>query len=222
MEPKRRASGSTAGEESARELGQEAYEALHIDIEHNRRFRSPGFRRMRTDWNSEEAAILLQARDIAEKRITTEFTDAYKILNHIYDIVRSPVLIDGQIQRSPNGEIKYQRDAYGEYLEDWEKLTHREKDNLIYQITTRLFAWEQKAVNIWQESMLAQVRWEEHYSISYDAPSNRTMGEREAIGRKEAIDDRYWAVIVTTYSRRADALVRSMERLAQRLERSMR
>jgi hypothetical protein len=220
-QPKRRASGSTPGEESARELGQEANLPFDIPIEHNRKFRSPGLRRMRTDWNSEEGDILRHARDIAEKRITTEFVDAYKILSHIYDIVRIPILVDGQ-PPLPNGDVKYQKDAYGEYLEDWEKLTHREKDSLVYQITTRLFAWEQKAANIWQESMLAQVKWEEHYSISYDAPDSKTMGEREAIGRKEAIDDRYWAVIVTTYSRRADALVRSMERLAQRLERSMR
>ena len=88
-------------------------------------------------------------------------------------------------------------------------------------LTINLVFWEQRAADAWGESMFAKASWEERQAIGYDAPTRGTVDDRHAKGTIDSREERYFAILQAYRSRKADAMVRSMERLAQRLKDSM-
>lgn len=216
-----RQSGKTASQEQTQIVSEAADQPLETDIEQKRRFRSPGFHRMRVDWNDEDAIVLNRAKDMAEKRLIAEFPEAYQVLNQIYDKVRKPSLHEGEIIRDQNGFVVWERDEYGNYNEDWTNLTRSERDNLLFTLTTRIVDWEIRSQKLWGEAMFSKGMWEEKFSLGFDAPMSGTMGDREAKGRIDSAEERYFAIFLTMVSRMSDSLVKSMNVLAQRLRDSL-
>jgi len=187
-----------------------------------RKWRTPGFQRMRLDWTTEDHAILDRAKATADGRLLREFPDAYRILNRIYDVVRTVATgPDGEPQKDQFGLAVWKKSQLGGFEEDFTKLSLKEKEDFLFSITTHSFEWQQQAADSWGEAMLAKAQWEERFSIGFDAPASGTVEDRTAHGRLDARDERYFALFLSMYSRKADALVRSIELLAQRLKDSM-
>jgi hypothetical protein len=218
-----RASGLPTGVEVARDLARAdevAEDPTPAPETKRSKFRTPGFSRMRFDWRGDDAPVVEVAKDEANKRILIRFQDAFAILHDVLLVVREPVRDPetGFPQLDGNGWPVWQRTPSGGYVEDFTKLNHTAKENFLFAITTRLFAWEQDAADIWTEAMLAKAAWEEQFSIEYDAPQVGTIEDRTAKGRTMSTDERYFAIFQTALSRKADAIVRNMALLAQRLK----
>lgn len=190
-----------------------------VPIEPSRKFRSPGFARMPLEWSPQDAAVKDRAKRVAEERLQETFADAYAIMHDLFLLVRVPeVTPDGEIIRDEFGWPKWQRTASGAWVEDFTKLTHRDQEDFLFKLTTRMFAWEQLAADAWGEAMFARGKWEERFSIKFIAPMEGTVQDRTAAGRVGASDERYFGMLCALYSRKADALVRAMALLAQRLK----
>lgn len=216
-----RASGLTSGHESAKEVSKEDEVNPHAEppIEHTRQFRTPGFYRMRATFDSEDLIFMQRIMDWAKKQLERDFPEIYGILRKVDLICAVPELdADGVVVTDEEGMPVWKRNELGLVMHNWNKLTVKEREDILYDITINLGRWEQRAVDAWQMAMNAKVVWEERYAIKYDEPKGKTMGEREAIGKTGAIDERYQAMQLSAYSRRADALVNSMKRLADMLE----
>jgi hypothetical protein len=221
---KERASGATQAEEVVRELAEEIDKPAEPELpeERARQFRTPGFHRMRTDWRAEDQSVMAQIRSVIDERIVEQFMDAYETMEILYEIVREPERdAKGDVIRDRFGFAQYRRSPSGGWIEDFTKLTNKQKENFLFIITTRLFAWEQKAADAWSEAMYAKVMWEERFSISYDAPRVGTIDDRTAKGRIESAEERYFAIFMSAYSRKADAIVRTLSLLGQRLKDAM-
>jgi hypothetical protein len=214
-------SGLTAAEEAARDASVESDKPIDIPDEPSPRFRTPGFHRMRLNWNGPEAHLLYGAQQAVGERILETFRDAYDVMNSVYEVVRTPVIdpVTEEPERDSFGFVVWKQSVSGSYEEDFTKLTKRERDHFLLLITTRAFAWEQYAADAWAEAMFAKALWEERYAIDYSKvmASRATMGDREAMAAEGAADERYFAVFVSYYSRKADAIVRTMNNLAARL-----
>lgn len=218
-----RASGETGAEEEATEAGEQLLEPMvqELQEEAKKTFRTPGFRRMRFDWRGEDRPILTKAIEAVEGRIRHNFADAFQVMYDVYDLVRTPLTENGHIARDQWGLTIWKRSASGSYEEDWTKLTHKQRENLLFQITTRIFEWEQRAADAWTEAMFAKAQFEERFAIGFDAPHSGTVDDRKAAGTIDSRDERYFAIFLSAYSRKADAVVRSMNLLAQRLKDAM-
>lgn len=185
-------------------------------------FRTPGFRRMRTEWNSDDRMVITRAQSTVDARIDRIFLDAYEIMNGIYEIVRTPEHDEhGEPRRNQFGHIIWARKPNGTYDEDFTRLTSAQKEHFLFLITTRLFDWKQRAADLWGEAMLAKGQWEERYSMGFDAPMSGTVEDRTAKGRLESLEERYFAIFASILSRKADGIVSSLELLAQRLKDSL-
>lgn len=220
-----RASGETAANEVAKEeaakLDQPIEQAI-LPQERQTRMRTPGFSRMRLDWNEEDRPIITQVRQAVEGRILRNFADAYYVMNELYEAVRTPeVDSNGEKVVDQFGFTVWKRLPNGQFDEDFTRLTGRQKEHLLFLITTRLFEWHQRAADTWGEAMLAKSKWEERFSIAYDAPMAGTIEDRTAVAKVDAREEHYLAVFLTLYSRRAEAICRSMETLSQRLRDSL-
>ena len=221
-----RAHGQTAATEEAlaeSEQMLEPGEDAVLPEERTTAFRNPGFARMRTDWNHGDREVIRHAQDTVEGRILANFEDVYQVMYEVYDLVRTPLVgPDGQVQRDKWGFTLWKTNTSGSYEEDWSRLTGKERQNLLFTITTRLFDWEQRAANAWGEAMFAKAQFEEQFAIGFEEPEGKvTVDDRRAHANLAARDERYFAIFLTLYSRRADALVRVMSLLAQRLKDTM-
>ena len=220
-----RASGLAQSEEVVREEAESFEDHVEpaLPEERARRHQTPGFARMRMEWKGDDRLVMQSARDAVDGRILRLYADAYQIMHELYDVVREPEvdLETGEIQQDQWGFTVWKRTPSGAYVEDYTRLTRDQRERFLFEITTRLFDWEQRAGNAWGEAMLAKAQWEERFAIEYDRPMHGTIDDRRAAGNKHATDERYFAIFLSWYSRRADALVRSMERIAQRLKDAM-
>lgn len=217
-----RKSGKTAGEEYLQEVSQEADQTTTVELpdERQRLFRTPGFSRMRTDWRGEDAFMMTRVHEAVDKLVGESFADAYSIMYELYCVVREPVM-DGEAPKTDaDGFVVWRRNATGSYVEDWEKLRTRDRERFLFLITTRLFEWTQKASSAWAEAMFAKALWEDAFSLGYEEleGSKPTVDARTAHGRIASRDERYFAIFTTYYSRKVDAIVKSMELLSQRLK----
>lgn len=193
------------------------------DPERTRELRTPGFSRMvaHTDWSSEDAFVVRTLRDMVEGRILTQFAGAYQIMSDIYDEVREPETdAFGNELKDHLGFKIFKRQQTGAYIEDFSRLTTRAREDALYRITTSLFEWEQTAADVWGEAMFAKAKWEERFALAFqiEHQGKDTIEGRTQSGRLGARDDRYFAIYMSLYSRKADAIVRAMERLGQRLK----
>jgi hypothetical protein len=187
-----------------------------------RKWRTPGFQRMRLDWTTEDNAVLYRAKAMSDGRLAKEFEDCYRVLYRIYDVVRTPLTDKGgEVQKDQFGLPVWKRSQLGGFEEDFTRLTNKEKTDFLFALTTHLFEWQQIAADAWGESMLAKAQWEERFSLGFEAPTSGTVEDRTAHGRLDSRDERYFAIFLSMYSRKADALVRSIELLSQRLKDSM-
>lgn len=208
------------------ELGREADAPMAVDIDpdRTRETATTGFARMRTDWRPGDSAEILGIVQQAQGIIHRTFPDVYLIMNELWELVRNPVVnvSSGEIKTDVFGWPEWEKLPSGAYREDYTRLTAREKEDFLLRITTGLLEWEQKASTSWLEAMLAKGRWEEAMATGFIAPTGRaTVEERTQRGRAHAAEDRYHAIFRAAVSRSAEQLVRSMERLGQRLKDSL-
>lgn len=220
-----RASGETTAAEVAAEEVEKLDETIEPELPQEREkiFRTPGFARMRVDWSTDDRLVIARAQNAVDKRITDNFMDAYQVMHEIYDLVRTPEVDPetGEILTDQFGFKKWHRTPSGSFEEDWTRLTLKEKENFMFTITTRIFEWESRAADAWGEAMFAKAAWEERFSIAFDAPVSGTVDDRKAVGNIDAREEKYLAIFLTLYSRKADAIVRTLSLLGQRLKDSM-
>lgn len=220
---KRPSTGDTAGDEVVRDEVKEfaTPDAVQLPEERARKFRTTGFSRMRTEWQGEDRLQMQRVTKIMQAAHDEMFEDAELILYNLLIVVREPqVDEDGNIMPGPDGLPLWRRNNSGSYVEDWTKLTSREREKFLFQITTNLYLWEQRAADVWGEAMFAKAIWEEKFSIGYESleGTRPTIDDRTARGKIEAASEKYFALYVSWLSRKADALVRTMTLLSQRLK----
>lgn len=224
---------SQAVDQAHRVIGEIAREAdapmaVDIDPDRTRETSTTGFARMRTEWHPGDCVEVLGIVQQAQGIIHRTFPDAYLIMNELWWLVREPVVNreTGEVVTNVFGWPEWTKLPSGAYQEDYTKLTAREKEDFLLRITTGLLEWEQKASTTWLEAMLAKGRWEEVMATGFvfTPPGGRgrlTVEERTQRGRAYAAEDRYHAIFRAAVSRSAEQLVRSMERLGQRLKDSL-
>lgn len=224
MEEKLRASGKTTGAEIGSELAKENEELATADTpeETEHKWRNPGFQRMRLDWRNEDRLVIDRVKTLVGNRLLQDFDEAYMLIYDIYDVVREKTVEPGtgEILLDNQGFPIWKRNSSGLFIEDFTKLTLREKEHFMFALTTRIVLWQQQAADAWGEAMFAKVEWEEQFDIGFTT-SRGTDEARTSKGRMDSRDERYFAILLSWYSRKADALIRSMELLTQRLKDTM-
>lgn len=198
---------------------------VRVHEDETKEMRTPGFSRMRFDWG-EHASMMQMILQVADDRVAVAFTDAYQIINDIYEIVREKSYDPqtGEIRVDRHGWPIWERTESGRYVEDYSRLGIKEREEFLFQITTRLFDWEQRAAEHWAEAMFAKAMWEERFALSFMDTSEGGRKTDEAMtqrGRLGSREERYFALFESAVSRKVDAIVKSLERLSQRLKDSL-
>jgi hypothetical protein len=180
------------------------------------------FQRMRTDWNSKDRETIQSVKSTVDQQILEDFRDAYALMFEIHNTVRLQVVdqATGEVKSDGYGLPLWQQNRDGTYIEDWDRIKRKERERFLHIIITRMFEWEQTAADIWGEAIFAKAQLEEAFATGFDsiADPKATVDARTARANKLSADHRYLAVYKSYYSRKADAIVRTMLGLSQRLK----
>jgi hypothetical protein len=180
-----------------------------------RQFTHTNFQRMRTDWPGEDKTKITELTRLADNVLAARFADAWWLLERLYRAVREPVTTsDGEVVRDLAHHVKWRRNEHGFYIEDWSRLGDAERSDFLHELTIHMFEWTQQAAQMWGSAMFAKGIWEEAFAYGYITPRGKlTIDDRTQAGHLQSIEERYFAIFQSLLSRRADALVRSLERL---------
>jgi hypothetical protein len=207
------------------DLGDPAETPAEVDIapDRTRENRTPNFSRMRVEWHREDASVMGEIHDTIERVMLQTFADAYAVMSEVFDVVRDPVRdAGGAAVLDGHGFICWARGPSGNYREDWSRLGVREREHFIYKISTSLFDWKQRAADMWGEAMFAKAQWEERFALGFESLEGRsTVDARQQRGRLASQEERYFGIFKSILSRKADALVSSLELINQRLKDSL-
>lgn len=220
-----RASGKTAGTEAADEVVQGATEPLDEAVlpeERERVFEQLGFSRMRMSWSEEHSGMVHRIRQTVHGRVFDLFPDAFSIMEEVWRVVRT------QASDPETGELlvdeyrlpQWQKTAGGAYVENWALFGTAQREQTLFKITTMMFEWEQRASDVWGEAMFAKGVWAEefaHYFDDRNKKSKATIDACNADATVRSAESRYFAIFSSYLSRQADALVKSMDRIARLL-----
>lgn len=213
---------SRQAEQAVREASEESdsLAEVRVHLDETMETKTPGFTRMRVEWNPHDAPIIENVRMVADSRILQLFSDAFVLMNEVYDLVREKETDEnGEVVLDRHGFPVWAKNEAGAYIEDYNRLTRAEQEDLLFKITTRLFEWKQTAADLWGDAMFAKALWEEAMAVGFDAPQGRlTVEDRTQKGRLASRDERYHAIFRSVLSRRADAVCSTMELLGQRLK----
>lgn len=214
-DPELRASGLTTSQEVTQQEAQALTEPINPQLpdERVRKFNTPGFSRMRLDFDGPERMQMKLVHDTVTRRVKAEFADAYALMFKLWQVVREEELVEGK--------LTWRTGEDGQPIEDWSKLNLRQMERFIFQFTTRQFAWGQRREEAWAEAMFGKVTWEQAFSMAYEnlpPKAKDTIEGRTARAKTLAKEDHFLALYLTYYSRKVDALVRSLEGIGQRLK----
>jgi hypothetical protein len=206
-----------------RDVAAEADRQVTQELPEERRktFTRTGFLRMSLDWKPDEQIMMTKVHRAVRKRLVTEFAD---LLELQFDLLlragRLPeVDPDGQPTQDDDGYYVWKRTTTGAYVENWDRLTAQERERFLYRIYLSIAEWRARATKAWGESMFAKAIWEEAFAEGFrSAEGARTVDDREHAGRLSSMEQRYFALFQTYYSRMAESYVKSMEDLGQRLK----
>jgi hypothetical protein len=208
-----------------REESGEADRPMEVEVhdDRTRELESTSMSRMRLDWAPGDQEAIEGLHEIVSNQMLVLFGSAYQIMNDIYWIVRTPQYEDGTVLLDPvTGYPLWEVTESGGYLEDYSLLTNSMMKEFLFKITVRLFDWEQKQADLWGDSMFAKAQWEQAISRGFEqahlAPGRSTVEDRTQQARRVSREERLMAIFRTLMSKKADAVVRSTERLAQRLK----
>lgn len=186
-------------------------------------FERTGESRMRTEWLSEDGAAIRGLHDLLDRQMLVHFAGAYQVMNEFWEIVRNPAVNEktGEIEKDVYGWTVWTRNEFGAFDEDYTKLTHADIKHFLFKITTQLFGWEQAAATLRGDSLYAKAVWRQSFARGYQdsrTSGGRTVEDRVQAGTLASEEDRFFGLFETVLSQRADALVRSMTTISQRLK----
>jgi hypothetical protein len=197
-----------------------------ISVDRTREVTRSSFSRMRVVWKREELAQLQFVSSTADAMLRSQFAYLYWFLdNELYPAVREPETdSDGVVLRDLNNNIRWRRDENDRIIERWDRMGDETRRQLLYSINTHLIAWRQQAATSWGSAMFAKGMWEEVFANGYTGARGPklTIDDKTQAARLVSAEERYFAVFLTMVSKRADALVKSMERMEDMLLKSLR
>lgn len=194
--------------------------APDIPPDRTRRFTHVNFSRMRTQWTEADKTRLAEINRRADIVMSDCFPDAWWLLERVYRVVREPVVqtATGVIMTDGAGHTRWQRNSLGFIVEHWDRLGDRERDDFLHELAIHLIEWRQQAVTMWGSAMFAKGIWEEAFAYGYTTAQSPgggrlTVDDKTQAGHLAGIEDRYFAIFQAVLSRRAEALIKSLERL---------
>ncbi len=195
---------------------------VRVHEDHTRETRTPGFSRMRTEWGGADRTQIKSLQAIVDGQIMRLYPDAFVLMADLFELVREPQVVEatGEVVKDQYGMVVWARTANGAFIEDYSRLTNREREDFMFRITANLFEWQQTRADLWGEAMFAKAMWEEAFADGFTStPGTRpTVDDKTQRARTHAADARYFAIFQTLISRKADAVTGSLELLGQRLK----
>lgn len=213
-------------EEVVRAISQEADQPMEVELHDDRTkaFSRSALARMVTRGpDIELRRILEDLESLADREILKLFGNAYQVMNDLYEVVRMPRTdSDGVVLKDQYGFPLWETNESGYPVEEWDRLGYKERTNFLFRITTNLFAWEQSAATLRGNSQYAKAAWEAAVAKGYEdsrmGGNKTTIEDRIQAARLASRDERLEGIFYTVLSHRADALVKSISLIGQRLK----
>src|SRR5579872_5075300 len=102
------------------------------------------FSRMRTGWKGDDARMVAELEAVSDQIVARRFAVAFGLQARIYRSVRRQAFDKktGEYLSYEDGTPQWERDEYGDVIEEWGLLGDTDRENLLMTLATHMFEWE--------------------------------------------------------------------------------
>lgn len=179
--------------------------------------------KIRYNWRPEDAHAIGQIRATAEALVTEFFAKTFSIIDELYESFRKVELNShGQVIRDHQGRMKYQKDEFGNHVEDFSALTGQDIEKALLDLQRERFVTSQQVAELLLEANFAHFSYKDEYWEKYESVLDGTNPIREAKANRETKQSKYFSYFryyvwyrTNEFNKELDNLVRILEKIRQ-------
>lgn len=179
------------------------------------------FSKITFEWGQSDQLILDQIRAAAEQGFAELFEGALFLVDQLYAELRVPKVNNyEQVVIGSDGRQVWETDEYGNYIEDWTRLTGEDIEKCLFDLARVRMRVAPMVNNLMLEAMFAkriytEVKEEAHLSII-----DGTIPDKEARSSRKSRKDNYHAFFRFWLWTQGDVFVKEMDNFQRILERT--
>lgn len=156
-------------------------------------------RHMRYVPRKSEADVLRKLEDTVESLIENLFANSTAALERFYLSVRKPVLArdneSGEIlAKRVNGKVEYEKDEFGQFIEDWKNIDGYELEGLILTLQKVIIDVDDTVSKLYGRAMMAERVAKDEYYEKYREPIDGTKDDRAAFATVATRDSKWFFI----------------------------
>jgi hypothetical protein len=179
------------------------------------------YQKIKPEWREEDRAAVDQIKAAAEAVADDLFGAALSILDSLKSRARQPVLTTtGKIQHDDHGRFVWERDDFGQILEDWDRVAARDIEQALMQLNEVLIATSPEVKERFLETVYAKYVMQDLWHEAYESVLQGTNPQREAVANRKTKDERYnylFRFWIYTHVNSIESEIRETVRLLERI-----
>lgn len=177
--------------------------------------------KIRYNWRPEDQNAVGQIRETAEMLITHFFAKTFSIIDDLYESFRKVELNEhGMTTRDAQGRLQYQKDEFGNYIEDFGDLTGQDIERALLDLQRERFITSQQVAELLLEANFAHFSYKDEYWEKYESILDGTNPIRDAKANRTTKESKYFSYFryyvwyrANEFNKELDNLVRLLEKI---------
>lgn len=163
------------------------------------------------EWSEDERDAVEFIKANLEKRIYSDYQEAFILENNILSKVRTRL-------ETPNG-IVWATNPDGSVIEDWSRIDTKDLESFIQAASAEAFFASQRVIDGYAEAVFAKFTYDDAYDEAYSRILSGTIGDKTAKAKRETQRERWVALYRSLYYKKAKEVVDRLDAHVRRAER---
>ena len=177
------------------------------------------FSKIKFGWKAEDKNTLEQIRAAVNSMINDTFSEAYAIIDGVYESVRVPELnSSGVVRTDQEGRIIWEKDESGKLLEDWSKLDGLDIEKALFDLERVKIPISLRASELYSEALYAKHLFDDKWWDTYSEQVDGTQNDRSSRANRQSAEEKYHSFFRYLLWERVNVFLKEVQSLMRLLE----
>lgn len=177
------------------------------------------FSKIKFSWKAEDKNTLEQIRAAVNSMINDTFSEAYAIIDGVYESVRVPELnSSGVVRTNQEGRIIWEKDESGKLIEDWSKLDGLDIEKALFDLERVKIPISLRTSELYSEALYAKHLFDDKWWDTYSEQVDGTQNDRSSRANRQSAEEKYHSFFRYLLWERVNVFLKEVQSLMRLLE----